>query len=154
VPLGQWTWQPAGARARDISLAKDKSSATPEATSNGTLSIPQNTPTTDIRLASATPPIIWSFNATCSHITYTASSTRYAAKWDGYVAHTSAPGLIQWRPVDSQTWTDVATFTTDSAGKAVLTRPFPGLGDYRVFIKDTSTVWASSSSTKYIQETC
>ncbi|MGW7681756.1 hypothetical protein ACWGID_13510 [Kribbella sp. NPDC054772] len=113
-----------------------------------------NPPDIDFRLSSTGQLASWAFGTGCATITFTAVSTRYAAKWNGYVSNTSATGSIQYRTVGSSTWTNVATFTTDAAGKAAVSRSFPGIGDYRVWMNDTAITWAGSSAWKRIQSTC
>lgn len=158
--LGVWTWTPGGAQGSgDVAATTAGKSTTPASQTAGTAQvaadIPQNAPTTDIRLAATGQLASWTFEAGC-WTTFTAVATRYAAKCNGHVSLAGARGRLEARPPDRSWITNAGSFTTDAAGKATIRIPNSGADlEFRVWIDDQyALTWAASSAWKPVNDPC
>jgi hypothetical protein len=149
--LAPWTWYPAGATTGDITLATNSKSAatpTPESSSSNqaATTVPQNTPTTDIRMASG-GRLYW-VPADPDPYTHTyafyVDASRYAITPADFINYGGAKGSLQKRAEGASGWTVLASFTLDSAGHFGIVLPAPTVKTYyRVALYDAQYIFGS-----------
>jgi hypothetical protein len=153
--LSVYTWHPSGARAySDVTLATDgRTAATPPIRTTGgqspqatTTTVPQNTPTTDVRLGSSVG-ILASGRSDGTGVTITARAHRWAITPAAPIVYAGASGSIQYRPNGGSTWTVLTSFTLNSNGEYPYTYKPTQLRDYRVVVYDAQYIFGGISAT-------
>jgi hypothetical protein len=146
--LTKWTWQPAGARTPgDITLA-DNGQATPSdtnTTEQAEATVPQNTPTTDIRMMSKVDGVETDIPY---HVAVWAQ--RYAITPHGLINYGGISGSIQQLNAGTGGWYVIASFTTASNGRWDGTLPCTWEGttqSRRAVIYDGQYIFGSISPT-------
>lgn len=125
--LGTYTWRP--------SIAQD-------ANYND---VSQNTVKTSVRLGS------WSYvgaTRSGSRVTVKTQVNRYNPDTSRHTSYNKVPATIQYRTPGTSTWHNLKTVTSSSAGKASYTYTSTAKRDYRVVVKDSPSVWGSTSGAK------
>jgi hypothetical protein len=145
--LTPMTWYPAGARTPgDITLART-GQATPSdanATNQTAATVPQNTPTTDIRMASTVVAVA---SPECTGAVW---AQRYAITPHGLINYGGISGSIQQLNPTTGGWFVLASFTTDSSGRWQGAMSNPGAGttvSRRAVIYDAQYIFGSISPT-------
>lgn len=128
APVGRITWRPMGAFSEDF----------------GGSSLAQNTPTSDVRLASRARLAVTTTGPT---VTLTASAKRYSPSNRTFIGWRSGAGTLQYRTVGNQTWHHLRNVTLSSDGTATWRYADWGKREYRLVMKDQSNVWGSTSAT-------
>jgi hypothetical protein len=124
--LGRWTWRPGSAWDADYD------------------DVAQNTPYTDIKLASWT-----ALTATRSgtKVTLNVSVARYAYSLDKFVSWAGAVGQIQYRVPGTTTWQPLKSVTASSTGKYTYAYTTSAVREYRVYFPATAYIWNVASPT-------
>lgn len=150
--MGVWTWQPAGATTGgDVTVATRGSSATPGGkTASAATSVPQNTPTTDIRFASwafwhptnLTKPCV--LNLPVGGLKHDINGDPASSlQWAPYAG---ARGSFQQLLRGSTTWTSISGATLPSSGDLEINIPWPKVTThYRFVLYDAPTIWGDIS---------
>lgn len=155
--LGAWTWHPAGAKAPgDPALArKDAGTPVPGASDPRAvqeITIPQNTPKTDIRSKSIAY-ISPSRPANSMLVTINTTVTRYAQTTDGFIGWGGAKGQIQWKRDFETTWKPLKDVTADANGKyswSYTATGEPGSLKYRVYYPSVQYIFGGYSPASYL----
>lgn len=127
VKLGSYTWRPSGAYGQDYN------------------ELSQNSPKTSVRLGS------WSYvgaTRSGSRVTVKTQVNRYNPDTSRHTSYNKVPATIQYRTPGTSTWHNLKTVTSSSAGKASYTYTSTAKRDYRVVVKDSPSVWGSTSGAK------
>ncbi|TDO45675.1 hypothetical protein EV651_12864 [Kribbella sp. VKM Ac-2571] len=151
--LGVWTWQPAGATTGgDVTLAIQGSTASPGRTAAAeAISVPQNTPTTDIRFASEAYWNPANLTKPCV-LNLPAGGLKHDINGDPassvqWVPYAGARGSFQQLQRGSTTWTSISGATLPSTGKLEINIPWPKVTThYRFVLYDAPTIWGSISN--------
>jgi hypothetical protein len=103
----------------------------------------QNTPQSDIRLATAA----WiSSKRTSDVVTLTGTSLLYSTGSDSYFKR-SAQGAFQFKERGTTTWKGLKAVTTNSAGVATMSYRYSRTRDYRFVLYTTPVSWDQASAT-------
>lgn len=150
--LAPWTWHPAGARTRsDTTLATD-GEPTPGAVGTSEqieATVPQNTPTTDIRMMSKVEALETTLEEAEKCIA-SVWAQRYAIAPHGLINYGGRTGSIQQLNQTSGGWFVLGSFTTGSDGRWKGQIANPGAGttqSRRVVIYDGQYIFGSISPT-------
>ncbi|MFI5728720.1 hypothetical protein ACIA49_01290 [Kribbella sp. NPDC051587] len=154
VTLGVWSWQPTGARgAVDPALAKTgqtPSAASGDGAAQIAAEVPQNTPTTTVRVMSAATFLSVSQTQPCV-LPLKAYGTRYnpasdPTKSDGMAKYEGGRGSFQKLERGSTTWVSISGATLPASGQLQINIPWPKITThYRFVLYDTTTAWGSIS---------
>lgn len=152
--LAPWTWQPAGARTRGDATLATKDQRTPSAAGSSEqvqASVPQNTPTTDIRMMSKVESVPVSQEDWCAGNTAAVYAQRYAIAPHGLINYGGRTGSIQQLNTSSGGWFVLTNFTTGSDGRwKGYHKPVGTVGtvvSLRVVIYDGQYIFGSISPT-------
>lgn len=105
----------------------------------------QNTVKTSVRLGS------WSYvgaTRSGSRVTVKTQVNRYNPDTSRHTSYNKVPATIQYRTPGTSAWHNLKTVTSTSAGKASYTYTSKAKRDYRVVVKDSPSVWGSTSGAK------
>jgi hypothetical protein len=144
--LSPWTWQPVGAVTRDDPAAAEfEQTPTTRGTEQIQATVPQNTPTTDIRMMSVVQAVE---SSDCrNHI----QAQRYAITPHGFINYGGRTGSIQQLNPTTGGWFVLGSFTTDSTGHAVTDTVSPSpegtIISIRIVIYDGPYIFGSISPT-------
>ncbi len=88
-------------------------------------------------------------------VTISALATSWSARLHDWYPRQGVQVQLMWRPQakfvwDIAPWTWVRNATTSSSGRATFSLPEARLGEYRVRVVETATVFGSGSSTYYV----
>jgi hypothetical protein len=156
--LAPWIWQPAGATGvGDLTVSRPDElsrSASPEDARSSAIaaSIPQNTPTTDIRMASTVEMVTVADKAQVW-------ARRYAITPHGFINYGGRTGSVQQLNRASGGWFVLKNFTTDSTGRWTMDNIDNAVGEpgdeisLRLVIYDDQYIFGSISPT-YIGTIC
>ncbi|MBB5977293.1 hypothetical protein [Kribbella solani] len=149
--LAPWTWQPAGARTRGDTTLATAGQQTPGTADSGQIqaAVPQNTPTTDIRMVSKIDAL--PTNNCAGGINAHVYAQRYAIAPHGLINYGGRSGSLQQLNSSTGGWFVVQNFTTDSTGhwRGNVTWPSPvgSALSARVVIYDGQYIFGSISPT-------
>ena len=151
--LAPVTWQPAGARSTTnpaiAGQSETPATGAPDAPENqpADVSVPQNTPTTDIRMMSKVELLPYENDECHGHVW----AQRYAITPHGLIGYGGRSGSIQQLNPSSGGWFVLTSFTTDSTGHWLgrVTSPSPvgSQASLRVVIYDAQYIFGSISPT-------
>ena len=125
-PMGKWTTEATGA-----------------ATADGT-PLTQNDAVTLVKYGSK---LTASVTRTSTKLTWVATATQWSGKSHKNVVRPGVTVGLFHQTSSTAAWTYVKSATTSSTGKATLSVTSPKVGNYRLVIAETPTVWAAYSTT-------
>ena len=127
APMGTWTWRPTaeGATADGQPLS-------------------QNWTRTDVKYAST---LTASVTRTSTKLTWSATATQWSGRSHKEVARAGVRVGVFHQPTSRSSWTFVKSVRTSSTGRATVSVARPELGNYRLVVGETPTVWAAYSRT-------
>jgi hypothetical protein len=151
VTLGAWTWRPTGAQGvGDAALDKTGKTQSSGSAEQASVAVPQNTPTTDVRVGSWATWQVGSDPNPCV-LVLSAFGMRYDPSsnvntGDGMVVYSGARGSFQQLLRGSTTWTSISGATLSSTGQMQIKIPWPKIiTHYRFVIYSAPTIWGATS---------
>ena len=104
----------------------------------------QNSPVTTVKVGS------WAGLQTArsgNKVTINTRAVRYATSYDDNIPWAGETGLIQYRATGASTWTNLKSFTTNTAGATSYTYTSTATRDYRAVYTEQPYIWGATSPT-------
>ncbi len=153
--LGLLTWTPGGAigggnPAIDATASQSETAPPGVDGTDSVTDVPltQNTPTTDVRVASSSTITV--SRPTSTTLKINTAATRYAVTYHTFIAWAGASGQIQWRVPGTTAWNALKSVASDSAGKYSYTYTTSERREYRVYYPSVPYIFGNGSAPKTI----